>query len=328
MLGCRMGRTLVEGWRRKIRFLVLACCLPLASAFAGSDEAPPKLDPITVPPLCLAGCPLGAPAANRLVTGETLIFSNNGRTKFADWTAYIVTARHFGPSRVRNWHADPRLPENETLEPEDYEGAYAALGVDRGHLAPLASFSGAGDWRSLNYLSNVTPQMSALNRGPWAGLEKAVRQLAVSSEASDVYVLTGPLYERTMPVLPKTDEPHSVPSGYWKVVAIVGADGVEAAAFVMDQGLPREADFCRPDLRTALGDMEHRIGLRLFPELSAAAREDLAARSGTMVQRLGCGRRPVLQSRFDGVPDHAFDVDVVEPAEFLDTGRRGHIDLR
>ena len=61
--------------------------------------------------------------------------------------------------------------------PDDYTGANAALGTDRGHQAPLASFAGTDHWRDTNVLSNITPQASALSQGPWARLETRVRDL-------------------------------------------------------------------------------------------------------------------------------------------------------
>ncbi|MGI0154333.1 DNA/RNA non-specific endonuclease [Pseudidiomarina sp. WS423] len=50
--------------------------------------------------------------------------------------------------------------------------------------------------------TNITPQASGLNQGPWARLENAVRQLARSGQ--DVYVVTGPLHEWHFASLPGT----------------------------------------------------------------------------------------------------------------------------
>ena len=55
-----------------------------------------------------------------------------------------------------------------------------------------------------NYLSNITPQRSPLNQGPWRILEDRIRDVTADYDA--VYVLTGPLYERTMPALPGADD--------------------------------------------------------------------------------------------------------------------------
>jgi endonuclease G len=207
---------------------------PTASPVAGGQTL--------VSPHCLAGCPAGASPANDLVVREIYILSNNAETKFADWAAYRVTSQTIGPSPGRNWKADPLLTEPRTLEPADYRGANAALGVDRGHQVPLASFAGTPQVQDTNYLSNITPQKSALNQGPWERLEHAERELA--RQGVSVHTATGPLYERDMPGLPHADEPHEVPSGYWKVVAVAQASGIEAAAFILEQDTPRNATFC------------------------------------------------------------------------------------
>ena len=106
------------------------------------------------------------------------VLSSNDTTKLADWVAYRVTEETIGATAARKWKADPALADAETLEPDDYRDANAAHGTHRGHQAPLASFTSTADWETRNYLSNITPQKSDLNQGPWKGLENAVRDFA------------------------------------------------------------------------------------------------------------------------------------------------------
>ena len=153
--------------------------------------------------LCQYGCPSGSPATNDIVIRDIYILSSNDTAKFADWVAYRITRRTIGATAARVWKPDPWLADNETLEPEDYRDAHAALKTDRGHQAPLASFTSTPNWEATNYLSNITPQKSTLNRGAWAKLESAVRSMARSPDTDAVYVMTGSLYEREMPPLPK-----------------------------------------------------------------------------------------------------------------------------
>lgn len=211
---------------------------------------------------CLHACPNGAPATNDLVVREIYTLSSNDSRKFADWVAYRVTAETIGSGGERDWAPDPWLAPDETLEPPDYSGANATLRVDRGHQAPLASLAGTGRGDDTNLLSNITPQSSALNQGPWVRLENAERDLVRRGGLEVVYVLTGPLYERAMAPLPRADEPHTVPSGYWKV--LVTEDG-RLSAFVMGQDMARNADFC--GARVSLEEVERRSGLSLFPRL-------------------------------------------------------------
>lgn len=232
---------------------------------------------------CLHGCPMGASATNDLVVREIYTLSSNDRTKFADWVAYRVTRDSIGPSGSRRWQADPWLDWNETLEERDYEGAPAALGVDRGHQAPLAAFSGTGFAADTNILSNITPQASALNQASWQRLEgqerRFVQRAGADGASPKLYVLTGPLYERPMPAMPMQAgyRRHRVPSGYWKVLAT--EDG-RMSAFVFDQATPRSANHC--DHRAALTDIEIRADLTLFPRLDQRSFTPLDA-------DLGCG---------------------------------------
>jgi endonuclease G, mitochondrial len=209
---------------------------------------------------CLHGCPIGSPEDNQKIEREIYTLSNNKWTKFADWVAYHVTKDTIGLSKARNWKSDPDLPANETLEPSDYRDANKVLKTDRGHQVPLAAFSGTRHWRSTNYLSNITPQKSNLNKGSWGRLETAIRRAANSDEG--LYVMTGPLYDNSIEKLPKADEYHKVPTAYWKVVA---NDEGKVTAFVFNQDLSRSAKFC--EQISSLAVVEQKAELDFFPEM-------------------------------------------------------------
>ena len=238
--------------------------------------------------LCMHGCPSGSPATNDLIIRDIYILSSNDATKFADWVAYRVTQNTIGPTARRTWRADPWLAANETLEPDDYIGANAALNTDRGHQAPLASFTGTDDWEATNYLSNITPQRSALNQGAWVRLESAVRTLAEERATDPIYVMTGPLYEREMPSMPGADELHRVPSGYWKIIAMEENGDVKIAAFLFDQDTPRRAEFCEESFVTSVRTIEDKAELNFFPELTPADQDRLETGAATLLTDLGC----------------------------------------
>ena len=238
--------------------------------------------------LCLHGCPSGSPITNDIVVRDIYILSSNDATKFADWVAYRVTREAIGRSESRNWQSDPWLADNETLEPPDYTGANAALGTDRGHQAPLASFTSTDSWRTTNYLSNITPQKSALNQGVWVDLETAVRTLAERHASNAVYVITGPLYERQMPALPQADEDHRVPSGYWKIIATETANGITIAAFVFDQETPRGVGFCEEQFVTSVRMIESRTGLDFFHALTREEQNSIETGPATLLPDFGC----------------------------------------
>ena len=211
------------------------------------------------------GVPAGTPDTNILVIREIYALSANPATKFADWVAYrLDRATVTGDARTgRDWSADPWLPDTATLEPDDFRDAFAKRGTDRGHQAPLGSFKGTDHWQTTNYLSNITPQRSALNQGPWNALEEQERVLA---REMTIYVVTGPLYEQPMPELPTADETHTVPSGYWKIIAATDSAGaLHCSAYIFAQNTPRQAVF-RDHLCT-VDEVEARSGLDFFTAL-------------------------------------------------------------
>lgn len=253
------------------------CC----AALFGSAQSNPEIH-------CkhfFMGYPAGTPASNDLIIRDIYALSNNDKTKFADWVAYKLTMHEVeGELEVeRKWESDPWLAEDETLEPnpsskDDYKGANSAISVDRGHQAPLASFKGSRFASQSNMLSNITPQKKDMNQGPWKNLEEAVRDLVRTGKT--VYVMTGPLYTKPMPSLPNADEPHQVPSGYWKVViCITGTNQFEHAAFIMDQESGR-SDTVLGKVVT-IDEVEKQSGLDLLWELPDAEEKKVEAAKNT-----------------------------------------------
>jgi len=102
-------------------------------------------------------------------------------------------------------------------------------------------------------------------------LETPTRKLAGLPGSAAEHVSTGLLYEKPMPQFPRADEAHPVSSGYWKLVVVRGAGGVEAIGFMMDQNLARSAFVCAAGNRADLLKLDLRPGLRIFPSLDGAA---------------------------------------------------------
>ena len=238
-------------------------------------------------PYCLVSCPVAEPGRrNTILEREGYLLSNNPETKLADWAAYRITRGTIGRSKRRDWEADPDLPADETLEPEDYSGAHATLGTDRGHQVPLASFSGTRRFEPLNYMSNLTPQRSELNQRLWNLLEQEERKLVLSKQAEALFVVTGPLFEKDMASLPRADEPHRVPSGYFKVIALEEGAHISTAAIIVSQDTPGTDSHCAH--RVTVDEVERRSKLDLFADLPDAEEAELERAEGTLFPRLGC----------------------------------------
>lgn len=218
------------------------------------------------------GYPKGSPAYSDLIIRDIYALSSNDSTKFADWVAYrLDSATINGPSqKERKWMADPWLDPSETLEPEDYKNAPENLNIDRGHQAPLANFKGTPYAWETNYLSNITPQKSDLNRGVWKELEDWERLL--TDRFGLVYVMTGPIYGEFLGRLPNADEPHRIPSGYWKIIVIPNnrniADSLnlQIFSFIFSQNTPKSSQLSSH--LTSVDEIERQTNLDFFWLLS------------------------------------------------------------
>jgi len=223
------------------------------------------------------GIPLGTPLSNTLIIRDIYALSSNDKTKFADWVAYRLTTYEVRGTLdlERKWRADPWLNKEGTLEPsrpDDYKGANAKpFEYDRGHQAPLAAFKGSRHASQANYLSNITPQKKELNQGPWRILEGKIRNFV--KRGGTLWVVTGPIYKEHMVPLPNADEPHIVPSGYWKIITEVRGNVVSSAAFVMNQNTPRNSPL-RDHIKT-VRDVEQVAGLNFYWELPASVENGL-----------------------------------------------------
>lgn len=214
------------------------------------------------------GMPKGTPSSNDLIVREIYALSSNDDTKFADWVAYRLDRNtvNGNASTSRNYRKDPLIDADETLEPDDYDDANAQIKTTRGHQAPLGTFKGTNFWSQTNFLSNLTPQKGDLNGGVWLDLENRVK--GIVNQCDVVYVMTGTLYEREMPQLPKADEPHVIPSGYWKIVALnVGNEPSDllVSAFIYDQDTPRGVSI--KSGQVSVDEVEARSGLDFFSQL-------------------------------------------------------------
>ena len=214
------------------------------------------------------GQPQGTPSSNDLILREIYALSSHDTTKFSDWVAYRLDRQTIsGDTKTnRNYTADPDIDPAETLEPNDYDDAFAKIKTTRGHQAPLASFKGTDFWSETNFLSNLTPQKGDLNSGVWLKLENRVR--GIVEQCGVAYVMTGPLYERKMPQLPSADEAHIIPSGYWKIVALnveQNPQDMLVSAFIFDQDSPRDEQIQTG--QTTVDEVEKRSGLNFFADL-------------------------------------------------------------
>ena len=130
--------------------------------------------------ICLYGCPIAQNIEDIIVVVHDLVkIAISKDTKFAKWVAYKVESKNLnGSSKSRNFKQDPKLDSNITLSSKDYKDAYQFCNYDRGHIAPLATFSKSDRFFVVNYLSNITTQNSSLNRTSWKYLKRKRKRIS------------------------------------------------------------------------------------------------------------------------------------------------------
>jgi endonuclease G len=141
------------------------------SAFA-AEQAPPK--PLAS---CQAQLPYGLPTAGKgstQICRTAYLVDHDPVAKIPVWTAHTLTKEHVMGCLPREdaFAADQSIPKGQRAELADY----VKSGYDQGHLVSNADLS--WDRQVANesfYLSNMSPQLPALNRGVWKLLETTVR---------------------------------------------------------------------------------------------------------------------------------------------------------
>ncbi|WKB55853.1 DNA/RNA non-specific endonuclease [Eleftheria terrae] len=111
--------------------------------------------------------------------------------------AQLLDAR--GEARTDRFYEEARLPRAERARLDDYRGTRrsgrSSAAFDRGHMAPAADMPHARAMAQSFSLANIAPQAPQNNRRAWAGIEKATRKYVLRARG-DVYVFTGPVFER------------------------------------------------------------------------------------------------------------------------------------
>ncbi len=165
------------------------------------------------------GDPTPADTANptdMLIVRPQYTLSYNQSRGTPNWVSYELDSRQVvaGQDRCNCFTADPRLPPAHQIYTSDYTNG----GYDRGHMTKSADrTAGNVDNASTFYLTNIVPQQSDLNSGPWGAFENALSDSAQAGRA--VYIVAGPLYTGPLTFL-KNEGKVAVPDRTWKVALI------------------------------------------------------------------------------------------------------------
>jgi len=163
----------------KLKVLFLAL-LAISSTVFAAEQAPPK--PASA---CTTMIPYGAPSVKQnepIICRTGYILAHSNAAKIPGWVAWTLTPDHVISCLPRDdaFAADQSLGAN-SAKPSDYAGS----GYDQGHLANNADMSyDVTVARESFIMSNMSPQLPAVNRGTWKNIESAERAWVYATKHS------------------------------------------------------------------------------------------------------------------------------------------------
>jgi len=159
--------------------------------------------------------------------------------------------------RTNDFHAEDRLPADERSELNDY----ARSGYDRGHMAPAADMPNPEAQHDSFTLANMIPQVPENNRGIWAHIEGATRNLA--RDRGEIYVVTGVIFSGSN--IQRIGGRVLIPTKIYK--AIYDPSSGSSGAYIVDNAEGNNYQVI------SIADLEQLAGIKLFQKLSATSKQ-------------------------------------------------------
>ena len=216
-------------------------------------------------------CYKGRPENNNSVQNIT-VFVNHGyvagySTKRNQplWVSYRVSriknSKYTNLERSPFFYPDLRLPEGKRISGDTF-----GKGFDRGHMAPnqaITKVYGGLAQLETYLMTNICPQRSGLNQGPWMRLEDRIANQYVQAR-DHLWVLTGPVFQDDLGQIRGVD----IPSHFYMIVVDVkGWPGFkpEIMAFKFPQSTSKKEKLSKKYL-VSVKELETLTGLNFFPE--------------------------------------------------------------
>jgi len=185
--------------------------------------------------------------------------------------------------RTNPFRPDPKLPAGQRAELKDYTRGQDSIA----RTAPAGNQTVHTLKDETFFLSNMAPQVGAMNQRAWAAVENIVRSWVMDQKIDHAQIVTGGFFFD-----PKEDDPGhatglleiqtiganhgAVPTHFFKVVVARFATDSQrhAIAFVMDnRGQKTPFDF-EKDI-VAIEWLEERTGLNFMPSLTGPEKDRL-----------------------------------------------------
>ena len=211
---------------------------------------------------------------NYLMVKPQFALSYNRDRGIPNWVSWQLNEQWLGDTeRQNNFRHDPELPEDwPTITSTDYRDKR----YDRGHMVPSADRTASIEDNSATFvLTNVLPQASGNNRGPWNDLERYCRRLV--RDGNELYIMAGHIGQKDTIGRARL----TVASSVWKVIVVMPQPGlrpadVSAATRVIAVNLPNVSgirDEPWQDFLTTVDDIEELTGLDLLSRVNAGVQQ-------------------------------------------------------
>ncbi len=179
-----------------------------------------------------------------------------------EWSAYKLTKDMLvkNTDRSNDFKPDPAI-KTKSADLNDYKGS----GFDRGHLTPAADM--AFDKKAMSetfYMSNMSPQFPAFNRGIWMHLENQVRKWV--KNYGTAYIVSGPVFDKEAGSYETIGANKvSIPQYYYKTILITTFQGntpsVKAIGFIIPN---TKCDDTFMNYAVTIDEIERRTGLDFY----------------------------------------------------------------
>ena len=242
----------------KLRWNFLLLIYILFSLFGLSAAEPPQYDNLA----------LGIPGkCDTLIDRPGYALGYIEYHEQAAFVIYKLTAREAltkEAQRTNRFRRDPEIPTGSATTAD-----YRRSGYDRGHLAPAADMAFSVQTMADSFfMSNMSPQKPAFNRGIWKRLEEQVRQIAIREKA--IYVVTGPILPKKKTVTIGANQV-TVPTHYYKVIFDLTPPRKMIGFILPNEGSDRPLE----DFAVTVDVVEKATGLDFFSALPQAVQKRL-----------------------------------------------------
>lgn len=197
-------------------------------------------------------------AENQIIIHKGFSLSYNEEAEQAEWVFYKLCPSNFTTEieRTNDFREDPFVEKGSATLEDYYKSGY-----DRGHLAPAGSMKTNEETMSNSFfMSNISPQIPAFNRGVWKRLEEKIRFWVERMDS--IFVVTGPVLD-----LPLDTIGHNlvlVPRAFFKTLLAFRMNKVTGIAFCLPNAASDQSLYT---FATSIDSIESITGIDFYPNL-------------------------------------------------------------